>query len=238
MLLAWLLATSSVATAQEACAYVRFPDVVAVPSPSVVVLGERHGFKSDLGRALKVARRFATEGPVTIALEAVHRKHQPVLDAFAAKKVPPDELADQLDWEHEWGFAYRAYEPLVTAAEEGMRVVAVGVDLGPKPEGVEVPIPPRYLDLLRPAMGGHDVPKAKEADFVAAMAWRDRALAEAAVKAWDGKGRLVLVVGRGHVEGGKGVAWQADLLTDAPIASFVLAPGPNPPCHEGDRLWK
>jgi hypothetical protein len=70
------------------------------------------------------------------------------------------------------------------------------------------------------------------------MAWRDYALAQGAIASWDGKGYLVVVVGRMHVEGSKGVAWQARQLTGAPISAYVLVPGPNPPCHEGDLLWK
>lgn len=236
MLLPWLLSTAL--AAEPACTYVKLDDIVDRPAPAVVVLGERHGSRKDLGRALAVARRLKARGKVTVALEAVHRSHQGVLDAFAAGKVDADALEAELDWDRSWGFAYRAYEPLVTASEEDMKVVGVGVDLGPKPDDVQIPLPPRYVDLLRPAMGGHEVPLDQEQHFVEAMAWRDHALAKAALDAWDGEGFLVLVVGRGHVEGGKGTVWQAQRLTEAPVEGFVLAPGVDPPCHPGDRLWR
>jgi uncharacterized iron-regulated protein len=238
MLLAWLLATASAAEPTPTCVYVGFDDITSKPAPEVIVLGERHGFAKDLGRAMKVARRLATEGPVTIALESVHRKNQPVLDAFAAGKVDAADLPDELDWKHTWGFAFAPYRSLVMASEEGMKVLGIGLDLGPKPDDAQFPIPPRYIDLLRPAMGDHDVPLRQEARFVASMAWRDHALAKAALDGWDGKGHLLIVAGRGHVEGGKGVAWQAAHLTEAPVDAYVLVPGPHPPCHEGDRLWR
>jgi hypothetical protein len=48
----------------------------------------------------------------------------------------------------------------------------------------------------------------------------------------------VIVTGRGHVEGGKGVPWQVgQLLPDARVESFVLAWG-QAPCHPGDQAYK
>ena len=49
----------------------------------------------------------------------------------------------------------------------------------------------------------------------------------------------MIVTGRGHVEGGKGVAWQvAQARPNVTVDSFVLAWGTNPPCYEGDKVWR
>jgi uncharacterized iron-regulated protein len=219
------------------CEVVGFGEVVDVESPSVLVLGERHGMQPDMNRALKVTRRFAREGEVTLALEAVHHRFQGVLDGYARREVQPEELPTMLDWESSWGFPWAAYAPLVRASEDGAVVVAAGLDLGPRPEEQSVPLPPSYMDLLRPAMAGHPLPPGEEGRFVQAMAWRDFRIAQLALEGWDGKGRLVVVTGRGHVEGGKGVAWQLQRMTSVPVHAAVLARSGEPPCYAGDRLW-
>lgn len=220
------------------CVYVGKADVTSVPAPAVIVLGERHGMQPDLRRAASVVRSYAGRMRTRVALEAVHHDHQKVLDDFAAGRVSAEALPDALDWGRSWGFAYRPYAPLVTASSVGATVIGAGLDLGHRPDDVTVPLPPRYVDLLREAMGGHPVPIGKEQEFVEAMAWRDHGIAKAALDGWDKRGWVVIVTGRGHVEGGKGVAWQAQRLTDVPVHAFVLARGEDPPCHPGDRLWR
>ncbi len=232
-MLLWL----SLSFAQD-CQVITQKDVLEVAAPAVVVLGERHGTLPDLGRARNIVRRFADRGDVTVALEAVRAEHQPTIERYENGELSPKDLPGLLHWQEDWGFPWAPYEPLVTAAVYGAHVIAAGVKLGPKPEGVTVPLPSRYGDLLRDAMGGHELPMGEEAGFIQAMAWRDYAIAKAAVEGWNGQGYLVILTGRGHVEGGKGVAFQASHLTDAPIHSFVLAWGEDPPCYAGDKVWK
>ena len=52
------------------------------------------------------------------------------------------------------------------------------------------------------------------------------------------KGYLVVVVGRGHVEGSLGVPWQIARMTTAPVHAFTLAWGGDPPCYRGDKVWR
>jgi hypothetical protein len=99
-------------------------------------------------------------------------------------------------------------------------------------------VPAGYYKVLSDAMAGHEVPIEKQADFVRSMAWRDWRIADLALTGWDQKGYLVIVTGRGHVEGGKGVPWQLDQRVDVPVSGFVLAWGGEPPCYAGDRVWK
>ena len=94
------------------------------------------------------------------------------------------------------------------------------------------------LDGLRDAMAGHEMPLDMEERFVRSMAWRDYKIASLAATSWDQKGYLVIVTGRGHVEGGKGVNWQVSQLVDVPVHSFVLAWGKEPPCYPGDQVWR
>lgn len=233
-----MLALSAQAGRLDGCEVLRFRDVVDVEAPAVLVLGERHGHQPDLRRAMRVVAHLAKRDRVTVALEAVHHERQPVLDKFAAGRLEVSDLPGLLDWDDMWGFRWRPYENLVSAAVIEVDVVAAGLTLGPKPEDETVTVPPRYLDVLRPAMGGHEVPADMEQRFVESMTWRDTGIARAAAEGWNGQGYLVVVTGRGHVEGGKGVNWQLQRRVSAPVHSVVLAPGGEPPCWDGDRVWR
>lgn len=220
------------------CEAIKLSDITAIAAPAVIVLGERHGTRPDLPRAMRVARRLQNRAPVAIAIEAVHEKYQGVLDQYAATPFPDEEFPAKLDWENSWGFPWRPYAPLVTAADEGILVIAAGTDLGPPPaDAPKFQVPPGYLPILADTMGGHEVPPELQDRFARSMAWRDFKIADSALASWDKKGYLVIVTGRGHVEGGKGVAWQADQKTDSPVHAFVLS-WTEPPCYKGDKVWR
>ncbi len=233
-MLALLIATALGAD----CTYVSKADVLSVPAPAVIVLGERHATQPDLRRAGAVVKSYAARMRTRVALEAVRAEDQAVLDRFTAGQIDAASLPDALDWGASWGFDWAPYRPLVTSSQWGATVVGAGLKLGPKPEDATIPVPPRYMDLLREAMGGHPIPLGQENSFVESMAWRDHGIAKAALDGWDGKGWLIIVTGRGHVEGGKGVAWQASQLTATPVSSFVLSGGGGAACHPGDRVWR
>jgi hypothetical protein len=231
----WLIAA---AMAGDACEHVKLGDIVDVSAPAVVVLGERYGHQPDLSRAHKVVAKLRKRGDVTVAVGSVQARHQPLLDGFASGRLDASDLPGLMDWDNTWGFSWKAYEPLVTAGSRGDHVVGIGVPYGPRPADASMPIPPRYVDVLRAGMGGHEVSPGTAAQLVQAMAWRDFRMAQLAVEGWDQDGFLVVVVGRGQVEGGKGVAWQLARMTRAPVHAAVLAAGDDPPCYAGDRLWR
>ena len=232
----WLLGTIAVGFA-EPCDRVGIADVLAVPPPAILVLGERHGTQPDLRRAAQIVSRLARRSPVTLALEVIPEGKQPVLDAWARGEIDPLELRDALDWQASVGFPWPPYEPLVTAALQEVRVVAVGVETERPPPEASFPVPGGYMSVLREAMGEQAVPLALQSSFVRTLAWEDYRIAHQAVEAWDGRGYLVLLTARGRVEGGRGVSWQAELLRPEPVESFVLAWATNPPCFPGDRVW-
>ena len=215
------------------CTEVELDDVARAAAPAILVLGERHGSRHDLANAADVVRRLADLGPVTVALEAIGPRHQGVLDELTAGRIGVGRVRRDTDWRDTWGHAFGAYRPLLRV--RGVRFVAAGPVLGSKPEGVDVPVPDayddRYTDMAQ-AHGMDDV-----AAFSAAMAYRDRRIAELAVQGWDQQGILVIVTGRGHVAGGLGVQWQLPQgLSDATTTTALLAP-PDPlgPCGPDDR---
>lgn len=221
------------------CATFTSADLDALPMPFVLVLGERHGHKGDLKTALQIVDRLDERGPVTLAIEAVHESNQPVIDRFTAGEIKAGKLPAALDWSETWGFPWKPYKPLVTAAARGTPVVAAGLKLGPKPEDREVQIPEGYDAFLKQMMGGHGhgMDEAMAARFTTSMAWRDFRIGELAVQGWSGEGALVVLTGKGHVEGGMGTNWQLGRLTEAPVTSVVLG-HEDARCEPGDTVWE
>jgi len=226
----------AVAAAQQ-CEVVSLGDIVEIEAPAVVVLGERKAHQPDLKRAWKVVSKLSKRGPVTLALEAVHAEAQEVLDKYERGGIDPADLPDLLGWQQYWGFEYAPYEKLVTASLIGVHVVGVGLDLGPRPPDERVPLPPGYVNLLVDSLGDHPVAVELEGDFVEAVAWRDHSIARTALEGWDKKGTLVILADRLHVEGGMGVQWQAQRLTQHPVHGALLA-WADSPCYRDDRIWK
>ncbi len=226
----------ALAAAQD-CEKVSFGDIVEPEAPAVIVLGERKGHQPDLKRAWKVVAKLSKRGPVTLALESVHREAQEVLDKYERGGLDPVDLPDLIGWLPYWDFPWEPYEKLVTSSLIGVHVVAAGLDLGPRPDHERVPLPPGYVNLLVDALGDHPVAVELEGDFVEAVAWRDHAVARIAIEQWDRKGYLVILADRFHVEGGLGVQWQAQRLVQLPVSSALLVSADSP-CYRDDRVWK
>lgn len=221
-----------------ACETIGQGDVMAVTPPAIVVLGDRHGVVPDSARATRIVRAFARRAPTTLALEAIPADRQPVLDRFAAGELYIDQMHEALDWERIGSWPFLPYGRLLEMTwEEQVPVVAAGLSLGLPPEEAEYPVPGGYMSVLRDALGEGEMPLSSQADFVRTLAWRDYSIAERAVSGWSGEGYLVILADRLHVEGGKGVPWQAGLLSRAPVHAFLLAWAHDPPCFPGDRVW-
>ncbi len=220
----------------EPCEITGLKSATEIAAPAVLVLGERKGHQPDLLRTERIITRLAKTGPVTVAMEAVHRDHQAVIDKYEAGSLSPTDLPDLLNWRDYWGFDFWPYERIVTASVVGAHVVGVGLDPSMRPEGAQMPIPPGYIHVLEDVLL-HAVPVELESRFVQTVAWRDFAIASAATEAWDGKGHLLILADRLHVEGGHGISWQAARMTEAPVHAFVLA-NADSPCYDGDILFR
>lgn len=231
------LLMTTMALSQTTCERIGMTDITSVTSPAVIVLGERKGTWPDLIRAEKLVDRLSRRGDVTLALESVLAEHQGVLDQYETGAVQSRDLPELLRWNQWWGFSWTDYQGLVTSADRNVRVVGVGAPLEARPEDVPLSLPPGYPHLLAQATGEHTMPVALESTFAQNMAWMDQRIARGALDAWDGEGWLVVLVDRLRVEGGLGVQWQAQRMTDANVEAFVLADGDSP-CFSGDQVWR
>lgn len=232
-----ILAAALVSEAQESCNYVTFAELSAQPPPAIFVVGERPSAWPDTWRAARLARRLAAQGPVTLALTAIPPQQQPVLDDYASGKVAPGDLPGLLNWSRFWPWDYGPYRSLVTGALWGAKVVAVGQPIDLRPADQPVPLPPGYPSVLETAYGEAPVPVEAEPRLVETVAWYDHRVAQAALSAWNGRGYLVIVADRLHVEGGKGIGWQLQRLAQAPVQAVVLKDADGP-CFPGDQVWR
>jgi uncharacterized iron-regulated protein len=247
----WMLWTSCALAGPSAvaapCVRVSVSDLVdeaAAQPASIVVLGERHGHAGDLNRAARVVAGLLAKDAsarVTVALEAVAEGRGEVVSLWRAGNRA-DDLEALLDWSVSWGFDYAPYRPLLEASSDRVDVVEAGPPLSKRPEDAFFPVPPNYGEALQAMFGADAHPVTRE--FVAAMAWRDHRIASLSIEGWLGadgtpRGPLVVVTGRGHVEGGLGVAWQAQRLRpEARVIGATLGLGGAARCGDDDRYLR
>jgi hypothetical protein len=232
----WLiLSLIPVSVAQDACEKVSVGELAKVNVPSVLVLGERKGTQPDLVRAAKVVKALQKSGPVTLALQAVDRGQQSVLDQLTTGALSTEGLEEALGFHEAWGAPITGYLPLFALADDGVRLVAIGGPVEPRAEDDPLPLPPGYIHVLGDAMGEAMMPVELEPRFIQRVAWIDHTLATRALSAWDEQGTLVILADRLHVEGGKGISWQAQRLTEVRVHQAVLA-WSDTPCYPDDRL--
>jgi hypothetical protein len=196
----------------------------------VIVLGERRSTMPDLWRAARVVRGLARRDEVTLALADVEAVHQGVLDRIDETRWA--DLPPLLDWPDSPFWPYR---PLLAAGKNSGALLAVGQAPAARPADARGPIPPGYAHALAASLGESAAHVDAEAGFAQTVAWVDHEVASRAVAGWSGRGYLVVVVDRFHVEGGRGVSWQAERLATAPVHAFLLA-GADPLCAPGDRI--
>lgn len=208
------------------CTQSTVPFVVDIQAPAVVVLGERMGMSPDVPRAAKIVKTLKKKGPVTLGVQIVPAEKQPVLDRFNKGELPAVLLESELHWT---GFPYAPYSKLFAT---GVPVHALGVPVEPKPDETPVPLPRGYARFLTDGMSGHPMPADLESDFAQLVAWIDMRVALQAIESWNGEGFLVILADRAHVEGGQGVSWQAQRLTEAPVHTVLLSGAGA--CYQGD----
>jgi uncharacterized iron-regulated protein len=230
---AWLFGV-----ALAACPEVAVAELAALPPPAILVLGERHGHRGDLRAARRVVAALAARGPTTLALEAAHSDQAAAIRAFNAGDGSLADLRDGLRWGETWGFRWGPYKRLFALRDRGVTFVAAGLKLGPAPDGADVAIPEGYGEILAEAMGAHgaSLDEAGRARFARSMAWRDLRIGQLAVEGWDGRGVLVVLTGRGHVEREIGTPWQIRRFDERSVHAALLAPGDDGACAAGDRV--
>jgi len=225
------------AIADDACSTATLRDVLKIPEPAVIVLGERHGAEPDMARALRVIRRLHVNSQnVTLATDMVHRDQQSAFDSYASGDESVEYLAEDLSWNDRTGFPFAPYGRLFRTTRYGVSLVAVGASpIGPPPER-RPPIPQGYANWVASAIPNNTLAFGMDTRIARTLAWTDFQIAEHALLEWNNSGYLVILTERARVEGGMGVQWQAAQLTDIPVHSFILS-WSQAYCTAGDKVW-
>jgi hypothetical protein len=237
MLLLIALAASS--HADRGCAAIDQRDLLDVPAPAVLVLGEEPGWARDARRAARVARALRDRGvPVTLALEALPAAVAPTLDGLRAPEPDLERARDALAWDTIRDVPYAPYRPLLALGLASVRrpttLLAVGqppVPATPPPTEAPAALVARITEIAP------DLPYAARVPVAAARAATDVALAEAALAGWTGQGVLVVVADRSRVAGDGGLPYQLAARTDAPVRAATLA-WRDIDCVDGTWQWR
>ena len=208
----------------------------------IIYIGETHTSNSDHEYQLDVLKGLRARGTnFTVAWEMFDLTQQPVLDAWNAHRLSTDGMLEQTNFQPHWGAFSVMYEKILRWTEmEGIpsfalnapetlaHKLAQGIALTPE-ERASLP------SGFRPLNGGYEhfvdqlaqAPHAganPENYYKAQLLW-DETMASRIVEFVNAHpdGKLIVLIGRGHVDGGFGVPAFVSQKIDA--AQLVVYPG-------------
>jgi len=224
----------------------------------VVLLGETHDRAGDhRWQALAIAGLAALRPRLVVGLEMLPRGADPALGDWTAGRMGWAQFLEASRWAEIWGFDPALYRPILELCRD-LRLPMRGLNI-PRPlvsaigrEGWEAvppaergwlsparPASPAYRSYLFEMTGGRRPDRAAQSPqdpafdrFVRAQQAWDRAFACALAAALGGSGEgavAVGVIGRGHLEYGRGVAFQLEDLGIGPVATAL------PGAPQGER---
>ena len=215
---------------------------------SVVYLGETHTSSQDHALQLEILRGLQARGRcVILGMEMFPRSAQPALDRYIQGASTEEEFLREVQWEKVWGFPYQLYRGLIDfAREKHLRVVGLNApgkvvseiahnglaSLSPEDRArlardFHLDDPKNRARILKEYQA-HGKTGIKDFDsfFQAQLAWEEtmaETLADQLRMSGD-KCRIVVIVGKGHISGGLGIPYLANLrvpheyATVAPVA--------------------
>ena len=221
----------------------------------VIYIGETHNSNSDHEYQLEVLKGLKARGTMfTVAWEMFDETQQPVLDGWDAHRLSTDTMLEKTDFQRHWGTYSVMYEKILRWTQaEGIRSLALNApaDLSHKLAQGQA-LDPQERELL--PTGYHALPGGYEhfaeqmaqnphgganvENFYKAQLLWDQTMATRIVEflGTHPDEKLVVLIGRGHVEGGYGVPSFVSQKTDAP--QIVVFPGGLPPdtAHPGGAI--
>lgn len=219
----------------------------------VIYIGERHTEASDHEYQFEIIRGLKQRGvDFAIGWEMFEHPRQPLLDEWFARRLETDALLAQTDFQRRWGKMSPLYEKMLRwsqlasipsialNAPSGMsRKLARGERLAPAERRL---LPAGFrpqdggLQHFITQMGSHG-PGIDYAKYYRAQVLWDQTMAEQILRAHRRQAgrKIVVFVGRGHVEGGFGIP--PYVRQKAPgLRQIILFPGENPLVAGGETL--
>ncbi len=219
----------------------------------VIYVGEQHTNPSHHTIQLEIIRALAQTTPkLTIGMEMFDHTYQPVLDEWIAGKLDETGFLRQTHWYANWRFDYDLYRGILEyAKEKGIRIIALNI-----PSYIPARIGAGGIDSLSADDRRHlpetiDTGNADHRSYIEAIfkmhtikgrdtfdffyeaqcTWED-AMAEAVADNL-GAGKMVVIVGNGHIIKKFGVPNRAFARHPAPFKTVYLSPVGN----EAERDW-
>lgn len=221
-----------------------------------VLLGERHDRMDHHRWQLGTLSALHGQRPdMVIGLEMLPRSRQPVLDAWVAGELAPEEFLEESGWYEHWGFDPELYWPILHFARvHDVPLLALNLEreyiqrLGHEGweavdpatrDGVSAPAEASegYRDYLQAVLERHSAGMGPDPErFIATqLAW-DRMMAGGIAARIEAGGEtpplVVAIIGSGHLEYGYGVPHQ---LVDLGVTeAAVLLPREPGDCADSD----
>ena len=220
----------------------------------IIYIGETHTSNADHEYQFEVLRGLKARGVAyTIAWEMFDSPQQPLLDAWQLRRVSTDSLLDKTDFQRHWGTFSVMYEKILRWSQaEGIPSLALNAPpaLGHKLAQGQ-PLDPAEQQMLptdfRPLPGGYEHfteqmgqnphPGASLENYYKAQLLWDQTMATRIVDYINAhpERKVIVLLGRGHIDGGYGVPAFVSQKTDAP--QLLVYPGDVPDeVHGGGRL--
>ena len=217
----------------------------------VIYIGETHTSNADHVYQWEVLKGLRSRGnELTVGWEMFDRTQQPQLDEWSVRRVSTDALLDKTTFQQNWGTYSVMYEKILRWCQgEGIACLALnappslshklaqGKTLDPAerellPTGFQ-PLPGGY-EHFTAQMGDNPHAGANLENFYRAQMLWDQTMAGRIVEFVNTHptGKLVVLVGRGHVEDGFGVPAYVSQRTAVP--QLVVYPD-GPPADEVHR---
>lgn len=224
----------------------------------VVYVGERHTNPSHHAIQLEVIRALEPTTPdLVIGMEMFDRTYQPVLDAWTAGQLDEATFLQRTHWYANWRFDYALYRDILEyAKKKQLRIIALNVPfhlpgkisvggLDSLSEDDRRHLPPTidtgiaaHREYVEEIFNMHTLRGRDNFEFFyeAQCTWED-GMAEA-VAANVGSGKMVVLVGNGHIIYKFGIPERAFARNAVPFKTIYLAPvGGEAELAWADYLW-
>ena len=225
----------------------------------IVYVGESHTNPAHHALQLTVIKSMAATTPdLMIGMEMFDHTYQPVLDRWVAGALSETELIEQTHWYANWRFDYSLYRDILEyAKEKGIRIIALNVpfhipgkisagglgslseeDRRHLPDSIDTDVSD-HRAYVEEIFNMHAIRGRNRFDYFyeAQCTWED-AMAEA-IADHLGSGKMVVLVGNGHIIQKFGVPNRAHQRTEAAfrtIYTVSVGSGEADPAW-GDYLW-
>lgn len=224
----------------------------------IIYVGEQHNDLRHHQIQLQVLKAiWKKDRRVAVGMEMFSRDYQPVLDSWSAGELEESDFLKKSQWYANWRFPFRYYREILTfVRDNNIRLVALNLP-GHIPAriatgGIDNLLPsdrrhlPKDIDMsneahrdyLQKIFERHHLPGRSSFDFFyqAQCVWEDK-MAESIAENID-SGRMVVLVGNGHIIQKFGIPNRAFKRTGKPFATvYPASTGTEAELDAADYIW-